>query len=108
MLHMHAAGPTAQSAVLLSLSALHGANIFQLQRDEAYLAELLHYIQQFTVQFVACGVSPPPNFFIKEQRYRAFIARTRQLADAAPVIAHLSSDMVQRGDMSESPFLDTP
>jgi hypothetical protein len=107
MLHMHAAGPTAQSAVLLGLSALHGANVFQVQRDEAYLSELLHYIQQFTLQFVTTGVSPPPNFFAQEQRYRAFIARTRQLADTAPVIAHLSSDMIQRGDMSESPFLDT-
>lgn len=106
MLQMHCSG--ARTAFLLSLSALAGATVFELQRDDAFLEELLHFLGAFVRQFVAPGQPPPHNFFHEDERYRDFLDRTVELAKNAQVVARIPESFIQRAAHGIGAFVDNP
>mmetsp|Transcript_49457 Transcript_49457/g.84586 ORF Transcript_49457/g.84586 Transcript_49457/m.84586 type:complete len:600 (+) Transcript_49457:640-2439(+) len=62
-LEMLCAGPTCRSALFASASATKGANLFLVQRDDAYIAEMMRLLVCFFERYVETGIEPPPSFF---------------------------------------------
>lgn len=108
-LEMLCAGPACQSAIFASCSGTKGAHLFRMERDDAYLTHMLRLLRYFHDTYVSTGLAPPPDFLAvdpppSELDYAAFLQRTLDLADKAPLWCAVPEDYVQRASRGSLPF----
>jgi hypothetical protein len=121
-LEMLCAGNNCRSAVLITLTALHGAKLFTIQRDDAYILEMMRWLSKFYTRYIRSNPTQrpvPTNFFDPDgnlnidsmnadgdelaglededkQDYANFLAKTAAIAKAATISAKIPQSEVQR------------
>jgi hypothetical protein len=114
MMEMFCVGDNCQSAILVRQSALDGALIIRIHRDDQWIEEMMYWLRRFYGDFVRRNKPPPPNFFYQgddQTRYKSFLESTKQvLKSKVELLAHIPNDEIQRasGSFPESNnlFLD--
>jgi hypothetical protein len=114
MMEMLCSSADCKSAVMVRQTATTGALILRLQRDDDWINEMLYWLQEFQTRHVQAGVPPPSNFFWKDEdgnkneRYRAFVQHTKDVADSVEILHHVPHREIQRmqGPNTTSLFLD--
>lgn len=110
MLEILCLGPKCQSAVMVRQTATTGALILRIQRDDAWIEEMLYWLQRFQQDYVEAGVEPTPDFFFDHSvhgpRYRSFLEKTKDLANKVEVVARVPHRSIQRSGDGSSLFLD--
>jgi hypothetical protein len=101
MLEIYCAG--ARGAILVSTSATRGAVFMRVERDEAYIASMLGFVDSFYERFCATPVDPGPCFN-GGAAFDAFVARTGEIARAATVVER--AETLQRAPPGDRFFLD--
>jgi hypothetical protein len=103
MLEMMCVGPECQSAIMIRQSATSGALIMRINRDDGWIEEMLYWLKRFHADFVDQEVSPPPNFFLKNNndedkiaRYKRFLDWTKELESKVDVLEHVPHFKIQR------------
>jgi len=96
-----------RSAVLVQLTALHGATLYRVERNDAYIAHMLRLLDIFYRTFCVTKQPPEENFFGSQlgYHYHAFLETTLQIARRSVVIAHVKQSEVQRSDVNTDLFL---
>ena len=101
------------SVLLVRSTARHGALIVRMHRDEAWMDEMLYWMERFQHDFVLPRRPPPPNFFYDaedaedRERYRAFVASTlRVRRERVELVARVSAADIQRMGPPAPFFLD--
>ena len=94
------------SALLCCESATLGMACFRVARDDDYLADMLHLLAAFTAMRGAFPKQPGQLFGSGpySARHAAFLARTRHLADTAPLLDFIAAPVRPQGN--GRPFLD--
>ena len=103
MLEIFCAG--ARGAILVSTSATRGAVFMRVERDEAYIASMLEFVDSFYERF--CDPTAPEDpgpCFNGGAAFDAFVARTGEIARAATVVERVES--LQRAPPGDRFFLD--
>ena len=95
-MEMKCVGPECRSAVMVRQSATSGALILRLHRDDAWLEEMMHWLNTFQVEFVDQEIPPPSDFFWQDERYRRFVNRTKDLGSSVEVLKHVPHYAIQR------------
>ena len=91
----------AAQATYVSASATQGINLFRVERDDEYIAELLYFLSAFWASVRRWDVPPTDDFFWdleaasgdqrrSRQRYRRFLLRTRQIGERTRVERHIA------------------
>jgi len=110
MLEILCLGPACQSAIMVRQTATSGALILRIERDDNWIEEMLYWLQRFQQDYVDAGVEPKPNFFFDSPedgpRYRAFLEKTKDLANKVEVVARLPHRSIQRAGTDYGLFLD--
>ena len=103
MLEIYCAG--ARGAILVSTSATRGAVLMRVERDEAYIASMLGFVDSFYERFCdpAAPADPGPCFN-GGAAFDAFVARTGEIARAATVVERVET--LQRAPPGDKFFLD--
>ena len=103
MLEMLSLGPQCRSAIMVRQTATKGAVILRLQRDDEWIEEMLHWLNQFMERFVNREEPPPHNVFWDDgnehsggDRYRAFVNRTKEISESAQLVARIPHGDIQR------------
>ncbi len=107
-------GPECRSAVMVRQTATKGALLLRMNRDDAWIAEMLHFLHRFQREFVERNVPPPNNFFWEGgtndkpeiARYRRFVNRTMELRNQVKTIAFVPPEHIQRVAQEAPLFLD--
>ena len=103
MLEIYCAG--ARGAVLVSTSATRGAVFMRVERDEAYIASMLGFVDSFYERFCdAAAPEDPGPCFNGGTAFDAFVARTAEIARAATVVERVPN--LQRAPPGDKFFLD--
>ena len=63
--------------------------IFRMQRDEAFLQQMLSTIRQLYIKYVRTDSLPPVNMFYEQAEYQQFLRTTLQIAESVQVISDL-------------------
>lgn len=114
MMEMLCVGEECKSAVMVRQSALNGALILRLHRDDDWINEMVYWLQRFQSDFVQCNEVPPTDFFYNStydrSRYQAFLESTKRLECKVEVLSHIPNGSVQRAAVTTpaagSLFLD--
>jgi hypothetical protein len=94
--------------VLVSLSALDGAILYRIPRDDKYIEEMLGLMRLFYTKYCRKKKKVPPlNFFteLPSHDYVSFYDRTLQIAKSAEVLARIPQEQVQRSSVNDNFFL---
>ena len=77
----------------VSCSATQGLNLITMARDDAYLAELLHFLRAFW-RWVRDEPAPPTADLFwsgpESARYEAFLRRTKELGETTTIEQHVA------------------
>jgi len=104
-LEMLCAGPQCRAAALVSLSALQGATLYQVPRDDAYIGLMLSWLRKFHITYNVLHNGPPPaNFFKSSPGYDDLLDQTRRIALGAKVIYGMPQAEVQRDTVNNDFF----
>ena len=106
-LEMLCAGPSCRAAVVVSLSALKGATLYQVPRDDAYIYSMLVWLRRFHLTFTVLRHNgpPPQNFFNSSTPgYIDLLEHTRRIAEGAKEIYKMHQSEVQRDDVNNNFF----
>lgn len=119
MMEMMCVGEECKSAVMIRQTASNGSLVMRMTRNDAWIDEMMYWLNRFQSDFVQAGVPPHPNFFFHgsgpnakqdHERYMQFLQFTKELESKVEVLAHLSNKEVQRADgtfpAATSLFLD--
>lgn len=86
MLEMLCVGPECRSAIMVRQSATSGALVLRVQRDDAWIEEMIYWLKKFLSDYVEPGIPPPDNFFLQHysdvdqaRRYKRFLEWTKEL-----------------------------
>jgi hypothetical protein len=100
MLEMLCVGPHCRSAIMVRQTATMGAMIVRLLRDDAWIEEMIHFLNLFQKEYVLRNEPPPVNFFwehnTEQSRYLAFVWRTKELSETVRVLDHVVHQDIQR------------
>ena len=102
-LQLHLLATGAPFALYLSHSASNGAAVYVMRSDGAYQRRMLELAASFVRDYVAPGRPPPPDFNHGREGFQAFLAKTRELARSAKLLA-ATNPAVMRG-CDTPPFL---
>ena len=103
MLEIYCAG--AGGAILVSTSATRGAVILRVERDDAYIASMLEFVDSFYERFCDPAAPEDPGpCFNGGAAFDAFVARTGEIARAATVVERVET--LQRAPPGDRFFLD--
>jgi hypothetical protein len=125
-LEMLCIGDGCRSAIFASCSATRGLALFRVERDDAYLHDMLAILRVFHDRYVrniqggGRPRPPPANFFssdppdlvdgarygLREGDYERFLARTANIAKDAKVWCRVPEREMQRSGVASSPFHD--
>lgn len=92
---MLCSGRHIRRAVLVSYAVLSGMTIFEIERNDAWLAMALRVLTDFQKEFVNKNVEPCDDFFADRPEYAAFIELTRDSLQAADLVARVAADEVE-------------
>jgi hypothetical protein len=110
MMEMLSVGAECKSALLVRQTALNGAIILRLQRNDDWIEEMLFWLNRFHCDFVQHKVPPSINFFWSDEdgeRYKTFLQWTKQLCAGVDVVDHVPNNLVQRAaTATRSMFID--
>lgn len=100
MMEMLCCGKNCRSAIMVRQTATSGAVILRLHRDDAWIEEMIHWLQRFMTEYVDVQEPPPPNFFWdceeESERYRKFVERTKELSESVDLVEHVDHNSIQR------------
>lgn len=102
MLEMYCVGPECKSAVMVRQSALSGAIVLRIKRDNDWIDEMLFWLKRFQIDHVDADNPPPENVFLhsgsKEDRirYRKFLDWTKAIESNVEVLSHVPHGKIQR------------
>lgn len=101
MMEMMCVGPECRSAVMVRQTALSGAVIMRVKRNDDWIKEMLYWLEKFNVEYVQANIPPPKNVFWEDsdcaERYKRFVNTTRMLASSAvEILDHVQNDDIQR------------
>jgi hypothetical protein len=100
MMEMLCVGKKCRSAIMVRQTATNGARILRIKRDDAWIEEMMHWLQRFQTDFVEKQDMPPPNFFFEndpeKDRYRRFLEWTKKLESKVDLLAHVPHSEIQR------------
>jgi hypothetical protein len=102
MMEMLCVGPECRSAIMVRQTATNGALIVRMLRDDAWIAEMLYWLDRFHQDFVQPGIPSPPNFFwttgttADMARYKKFVAWTKELESTVQVLDQVPNIKIQR------------
>lgn len=68
-----------------------------MQRDDAFIQQMLHYVSLFYVTYVKPGIMPPLNMMSGVPGYHAFLQHALRIAREAPLVMHIAQPMVAQG-----------
>ena len=103
MLEIYCAG--ARGAILVSTSATRGAVFMRVERDDAYIASMLGFVDSFYERFCDPAAPEDPGpCFNGGAAFDAFVARTGAIARAATVVERVET--LQRAPPGDKFFLD--
>jgi hypothetical protein len=85
-----------KSAVMVRQTATTGALIIRVYRNDDWINEMLYWLKKFQTQYVQEETPPPTNFFWDDDRYRAFVRHTNELAGTVEVLSHVEHKDIQR------------
>ena len=95
-LQLHLLATGAPFALYLSHSASNGAAAYVMRSDGAYQRRMLELAASFVADYVKAGRPPPPDFNHGREGFQAFLAKTRELARSAKLLA-VTNPVVMRG-----------
>jgi hypothetical protein len=102
MLEMMCVGPECKSAIMVRQSAVNGALILRIRRDDEWIEEMIYWLNRFCEDFVNTGRPPPADFFFDsgnsndQERYMQFLERTKELETKVEMISHVPNNKIQR------------
>eukprot|EP00979_Chaetoceros_neogracilis_P004658 scaffold798_cov268-Chaetoceros_neogracile.AAC.34 len=100
MMEMLCCGESCKSAIMVRQTATCGAVILRLHRDDAWIEEMIYWLQRFMVEYVEKDSRPPSNFFWEcdeeSERYRQFIQRTKVLSEQVELVECVKHNDIQR------------
>lgn len=90
------------------MSALDGASLFRIPRDNTYIAHMLKLLKFFYEMYCITGKEPPENFFSlhHDQHYATFFESTLRIARSAERIAKVPQENVQRSPLNNMFFVN--
>jgi hypothetical protein len=116
MMEMLCVGPECQSAIMIRQSATSGTLVIRVQRDDAWIDEMVFWLKRFISDYVEREIPPPENFFLQNTgndedtlRYKRFLEWTKKLEAKVEKLAHVSHSKIQRAtapDITTDFFLD--
>lgn len=104
------AGPQCTGAILVSLSALNGAVMYRIPRDDQYIIHMLRLFQAFRHHYVSQASTPPINFMtstteMKKLNYFYFYERTLHIARNAEIVTTIKQNEIQRNPYNKQFFV---
>ena len=105
MLEILCAGPTCRGAVLVQLSAISGAQIYRVERNNDYIALMLEWLKTFYVTYVTQNKEPKEDFHISNEKYLEFLKATKRISDNCKVVSVIPQDLIQRSSLNTKYFL---
>lgn len=111
MLEILCAGPTCTGAVLIQLSAISGAQIYRVERNNDYIALMLEWLKTFYVTYVTQNKEPKEDFHINNEsnesneKYLEFLKATKRISDNCKVVCVIPQDSIQRSSLNTKYFL---
>ncbi len=83
---------------MVTLSALNGAKIYRVNRDDIYIQSLLKFVKFFHEEYCLKNNEPEINFYKSwpEQNYSELFENTKRIALNSELIAFIPQDQVQR------------
>jgi hypothetical protein len=114
MMEMLCLGPECKSVVTVRQTAINGALLLRLHRDDEWIDDMVFFLQRFQTNYVGQSTPPPRNFFWTDRdgdqeataRYRRFVNRTLEIRNQIEVIAHIPHEKIQRVSDAAPMFLD--
>ena len=90
-------GPRCDAALLVSMSATKGANVYRIQRDDEYIAQMLQLLSAFHLRYGIDGAAVADEGFAADfDGYADFLSRTVELAEGAQKMRRIHQQDVQR------------
>ena len=104
MMEMYCLGSACQSGLMVRQTATNGAILLRIHRNDAWLNEMMYWLQEFYSRYVIPHKPPEDNFFWNESRYQKFLQSTKNdiKIDVVATIPHSS---IQRVLSSNKEFL---
>merc|ERR1712032_1404965 len=102
---MYCVGEHCTSCILASCSADKGITVFRIQRNDAIINEMIHWLKQFVNLYVSEDQKPESNFFFEEERYRTFLHSLNAACTSASQFVRIMEHNIQRGP-EEPKFLE--
>jgi hypothetical protein len=100
MMEIMCLGPKCSSAMMVRQTATSGAVILRVHRDDAWIQEMLYWLQKFVQEYVSKKVNPPTNFFwddhVEANRYRKFVYETKRIAESVELVSYINNNSIQR------------
>ena len=79
-LQLHMLASEASSAYLVSRSATKGTNVFEMARDDEYIAMALALVREFHARYVLKRKVPPKNALSDLKEHKLLLLKTKELA----------------------------
>ena len=102
MMEMLCVGEKCRSSIMVRQTATSGSLILRIHRDDAWIEEMLYWLNRFQKDFVEREKPPPPNFFLKgspdpdRKRYTKFLEQTKELQGKVEVVKYIPHSQIQR------------
>lgn len=100
MMEMLCVGPECRSAVMVRQTATNGAAIMRMYRDDAWIDEMLYWLNRFQEDFVDAAILPPTDFFWDDgadgDRYQRFVEWTSELSTKVELLDIVKHHEIQR------------
>lgn len=110
MMEMLCVGEECKSAIMVRQSAMDGALILRIHRDDNWINEMIYWLNRFMLDYVQQGVPPPSNFFLLEEgsnqtekstqdrlRFKKFLNFTKKIEqENVELLTHVPNRGVQR------------
>jgi hypothetical protein len=100
MMEILCLGPQCNSAMMVRQTAISGAVILRVYRDDVWIEEMLYWLNKFHHDYVSKKIPPPENFFWdhprESKRYRAFVEKTKQMAENVELVTYIKNNAIQR------------
>ena len=101
-LHMLCCGDQCRSALFMSMSALKGAHVFRVHRDDELMQRMLDFVERFANDY-GRDEPPPEDFFWGQTGYSELLEAIKVSAKRdVECCARIPDEHVQRGN--NAPF----
>ena len=121
-MEMMCVGNNCRSVIMVRQTATNGSLIMRMYRDDAWITEMMYWLNRFQNDYVNTGTPPPPNFFFRggtgtrsgnnnnhnkskndgntsdHVRYKKFLEWTKNIESKVEILDHLQNDQIQRAD----------